>query len=179
MGEHNHRLRDGCRAGCPLHGSAPEATDPTPGEVLSEDEWKRVEDASWAGGAKAWKAEINAILAARLAARAAEHEAEVEALRRELAAAEHVAGVRTAHRDRLRDDLLPAARARAEAAEAEVADLRAGVLAVLPAECWVTRHTEMVCTDMIGGGFENGAKWTEDMCCVPCRVRAALGGEHA
>lgn len=35
-------------------------------EELTPEEWKRVEDASWAGGARAWKAVINEILTERL-----------------------------------------------------------------------------------------------------------------
>lgn len=61
--------------------------------------------------------------------------------------------------------------ARALVAEAKVA--RVEVLA--PSECWVTRSdVGLDCTAMIGGGFENGAKWTEEMCCLPCRLRQAL-----
>jgi hypothetical protein len=32
------------------------------------------------------------------------------------------------------------------------------------------------CTDLIGGTFQNGKVWTEAMCCLPCRLRTALGG---
>lgn len=48
-----------------------QSSEPTT-EGLTEAEWKRVEDASWKGGARAWKAEINAILADRLTAVQAE-----------------------------------------------------------------------------------------------------------
>lgn len=47
-------------------------------------------------------------------------------------------------------------------------------LAVLPEECWVTRSTGISCIAAIGGTFSNGAEWTVEMCCVPCRVKAAL-----
>lgn len=72
-----------------------------------------------------------------------------------------------------------AADARADKAEAEVASLRdqlAAVEVVVPNDCWVlgVPATGPTCTDMIGGGFKNGAKWTEEMCCIPCRSRLAL-----
>lgn len=78
-------------------------------------------------------------------------------------------------------------RARAESAEAErdtarreADDLRARLGAVIPSECWVTRSdVGLDCTAMIGGGFENGAKFTEEMCCLPCRLRAALANPSA
>ena len=54
------------------------------------------------------------------------------------------------------------------------------VLAVLPDDCWVFRRpvTEGSCLQLIGGSLPNGTvQWTEDMCCLPCRVRNALGDE--
>lgn len=68
---------------------------------------------------------------------------------------------------------------RADEAEAEVTSLRdqvAAVEALIPAECWVLRSpaTGPTCTDMIGGGFNSGAKWTEEMCCLPCRIRRCI-----
>lgn len=39
---------------------------------LTDAEWKRVEDASWSGGSRAWKAEINTIFAERTGALLAE-----------------------------------------------------------------------------------------------------------
>jgi len=60
--------------------------------------------------------------------------------------------------------------------EGEREDLFAPVLRVLPEECWVTRSPLARCTDLIGGVFSTGATWTEEMCCVPCRVRLAVRG---
>jgi hypothetical protein len=54
------------------------------------------------------------------------------------------------------------------------------VLAVLPDDCWVFRRpvSEGSCLQLIGGSLPNGTvQWTEDMCCLPCRVRNALGDE--
>jgi hypothetical protein len=62
---------------------------------------------------------------------------------------------------------------RLEAAAAAVERVRA----LLPNECWVLRSDARgpTCIELIGGGLPNGsAKWTEDMCCLPCRLRAAL-----
>lgn len=81
------------------------------GEGLSAAEWKRVEDASWSGGARAWKAEINRILAGRLAAAHAERD------------------VFGREGDRLRRDWVDM-RSRAESAEAAHAGLVAGVEAL-------------------------------------------------
>jgi hypothetical protein len=58
--------------------------------------------------------------------------------------------------------------------DAEKEDVLDPVLRVLPEECWVTRTALARCTDLIGGVFSTGATWTEDMCCVPCRVRLAV-----
>jgi len=54
-------------------------------------------------------------------------------------------------------------------------------VALIPPVCWVLNSPAdgPVCTDMIGGGFPNGAKFTEDMCCLPCRLRLALDGSHS
>ena len=61
---------------------------------------------------------------------------------------------------------------RATAAESALAAVRA----LIPDECWVLRSTAAgpVCTDMVGGGFPNGAKFTDEACCLPCRIRSAL-----
>lgn len=45
---------------------------------------------------------------------------------------------------------------------------------LLPDECMVSRTTEFRCTDYVGGTFPNGAVFTEDACCLPCRIRAVL-----
>jgi hypothetical protein len=58
------------------------------------------------------------------------------------------------------------------AREAGAAEVRARVEAVLP-ECWTFARAES-CRSMIGGTFPNGTKWTADMCCLPCQLRAAL-----
>lgn len=66
-------------------------------------------------------------------------------------------------------------------AEAERDDLRARLGAVetlVPDECLITRN-EWRCTAMIGAGFPNRAKFTEDMCCTYCRLRAALANPSA
>jgi hypothetical protein len=66
---------------------------------------------------------------------------------------------------------------------------RAGVLVVpvkqiydvLPRECWVTRSTEVFCTEFVGGTFPAGGVWTEAMCCLPCRIRSVCkvyGGDE-
>lgn len=51
--------------------------------------------------------------------------------------------------------------------------------AVLPGECWVFRGLPMEakvlrCTDLSGGELPNGAEWTEEMCCLPCRIRLVI-----
>lgn len=52
--------------------------------------------------------------------------------------------------------------------------------AVLPDECWVFKFKPEVttnflsCTGLIGGTFGNGATWTEEMCCLPCRIRLVV-----
>ncbi len=89
-----------------------------------------------------------------------------------------------AHRTLVEGEL-NAAHLVSDMAEAEVESLRRErdearakvevVEALLPSECWVTRSdVGLDCTALIGGGFENGAKWTAEMCCMPCRIRAAL-----
>lgn len=40
-------------------------------------------------------------------------------------------------------------------------------------ECWVTRSA-LPCANLIGGTFGNGVEWIEEMCCLPCRLRALL-----
>lgn len=47
---------------------------------------------------------------------------------------------------------------------------------VLPDECWVFRDKTVFlsCTGLIGGTFGNGKEWTEEMCCLPCRVRLVI-----
>lgn len=57
---------------------------------------------------------------------------------------------------------------------AEAEALRARIEALVPDECWVLRARGVRCTDMVGGTFPGGGVWTEDMCCLPCRLRAAL-----
>lgn len=53
--------------------------------------------------------------------------------------------------------------------------LRDGILAVLPDLCFITRsNSPLRCTTWIGATFENGAEWTAEMCCLPCRVRAVI-----
>lgn len=52
--------------------------------------------------------------------------------------------------------------------------------ALVPEECWVLRATgdEVAsCTSLIGGVLPSGSAWTEEMCCLPCRLRAALRSE--
>jgi hypothetical protein len=52
------------------------------------------------------------------------------------------------------------------------------VEALIPDVCW-TRSTPWrvsTCADLIGATFGNAATWTEEMCCLPCRLRAALDG---
>jgi hypothetical protein len=56
--------------------------------------------------------------------------------------------------------------------QAGAAEVRTRVEAVLP-ECWTFAGAES-CRSMIGGTFPNGTKWTADMCCLPCQLRAAL-----
>jgi hypothetical protein len=50
--------------------------------------------------------------------------------------------------------------------------LRAAVEALAAGECRVTRSATD-CTALIGGPFLSAA-WTEEMCCLPCRLRALL-----
>lgn len=49
----------------------------------------------------------------------------------------------------------------------------AAVESILPEGCWATR-SEVRCTTFIGHTFGNGARWSKDLCCLPCLVRAAL-----
>jgi len=98
-------------------------------------------DARAEGVARPIEQEFAVVVAALLAGRidgrqstlslTAIHVARLVAVEAEREAAEHVAAVRTAHRDRLRDDFLPAARARAETAEQQLADLRASIAALV------------------------------------------------
>ncbi|NUS02082.1 MAG: hypothetical protein HOV97_05905 [Nonomuraea sp.] len=53
-------------------------------------------------------------------------------------------------------------------------ELRDRILAVLPDECGVSRSVEVRCTDFIGGTFADGAVWTAEMCCLPCRIRSEV-----
>ncbi len=48
--------------------------------------------------------------------------------------------------------------------------------ALLPDDCWVTR-SEIRCTNLVGGEFSNGAKYTEDLCCLPCKIRRVLSDQ--
>lgn len=52
-------------------------------------------------------------------------------------------------------------------------ELQERIRAVLPDECWVTRST-LACTDFVGGTFGDGATWTAEMCCLPCRIRSEV-----
>lgn len=54
-------------------------------------------------------------------------------------------------------------------------DLAEAVLTLLPA-CSVLRSVEpaLTCLDLVGATFGNGGVWTEEMCCLPCRIRAML-----
>lgn len=61
---------------------------------------------------------------------------------------------------------------------AAVTAQRERALAALPPECWVTRSTDILCTDAIGSTFPNGAVFTEAACCLPCLLRAALAPEE-
>jgi hypothetical protein len=41
--------------------------------------------------------------------------------------------------------------------------------------CWVFRtHSGVSCHDLLGAEFANGTVWTEQMCCVLCRLRILL-----
>lgn len=53
-------------------------------------------------------------------------------------------------------------------------DALAEICDLLPDECWVSRTVEVRCTDYVGGTFADGAIFAEDMCCLPCRIRAVL-----
>lgn len=68
----------------------------------------------------------------------------------------------------LLDDLAAAAVV-AEDARAALARVEA----LLPDDCWITR-TSMRCTDFIGGTIGASGVFAEEMCCLPCRIRAAL-----
>jgi hypothetical protein len=46
----------------------------------------------------------------------------------------------------------------------------------LPEECWVTRSTETRCTIAIGAKMGK-ATYTKELCCLPCRIRLAMGVE--
>ena len=56
------------------------------------------------------------------------------------------------------------------------ADLHAALTAILP-RCYV--GAAVPCSDFIGGTFDNGAVWTEEMCCLPCRGRRLLAAYPA
>lgn len=62
------------------------------------------------------------------------------------------------------------AKRRVAAAEQARAEVEANVRALIPAECWISRTEVDRCTDYV-------SEFTEDMCCLPCRLRAALGRE--
>ena len=132
--------------------TAPEATDPTPGEArLSDDVRQRIvialckadgiSNSLGVTDAIVGIEDLRALLTAEvsLAARLAARDAEIERLRRERDAAEH---------------LLRQSMDRASAAEAEVADLRARIEAE-----WFNGNIAEDVRDRI--------------------LRAALGGEHA
>lgn len=51
--------------------------------------------------------------------------------------------------------------------------LRDRIKALLPTICWISKAEDVQCTTFIGAEFGNG-EWTEEMCCVPCRIRRAL-----
>lgn len=60
-----------------------------------------------------------------------------------------------------------------------MADLVSRIYDVLPEECLVLRQrpigTDFIsCTALIGGKLPNGGEWTEEMCCLPCRIRMVL-----
>lgn len=59
-----------------------------------------------------------------------------------------------------------------EAERAEDRARLAAVEALLPDECWVFRDNVISCLDITG--LVDGPEWTDDMRCLPCRVRAAL-----
>lgn len=63
---------------------------------------------------------------------------------------------------------------RVEELMAELDLLRGAIRDLLPDECLVSRTTEVHCTDFVGGAFSNGATFTEDACCLPCRIRKVL-----
>lgn len=44
--------------------------------------------------------------------------------------------------------------------------------------CYVLGSTDIFCTGLIGGTFPGGGTFTEDMCCLPCRLRAILDAEQ-
>lgn len=51
----------------------------------------------------------------------------------------------------------------------------AAVREALPDLCFITRSASPLrCTSWVGGTFANDAEFTVEMCCLPCRVRAAL-----
>lgn len=62
-------------------------------------------------------------------------------------------------------------------------DALAAIRGLLPDECLVRRTVEVSrtvgvrCTDYVGGVFADGATFTEDMCCLPCRIKAVIPPE--
>lgn len=65
------------------------------------------------------------------------------------------------------DDLVAAAR------EEGRQEVRQAVEAALP-DCRLINGPDLTCLDVLGSTFASGAVWTVDLCCVVCRVRAAL-----
>lgn len=64
---------------------------------------------------------------------------------------------------------------RLEAAEERVA--RVVALADEAPRCWTLKSDDMTCGEFVGGTIGTAsAEFTEAMCCLPCRLRAALGG---
>lgn len=55
--------------------------------------------------------------------------------------------------------------------------------ATIPHTCLISRDdveldaNPIECTSLIGQPLFDGVEWTEQMCCLPCRVRAVLGDE--
>ena len=117
--EHTHRLRDGCRAGCPMHGRpatppADDASEPRPSEADVEA-LANVFEQHFTPRRQAEHLARAVLASDWLAARDAEHEREVAALREAF------------NREY---DWRRETRARAEAAERALADLRAAIKAI-------------------------------------------------
>lgn len=51
---------------------------------------------------------------------------------------------------------------------------------MLPSDCWIFASSApipgegIMCATLIGARFSTGAKWTEAMCCLPCRIRLVI-----